>query len=1019
MPNPEQRPGPRPFRFAPPPVGPSHAVLRSRLLEVMAERFDRRVTVVQAGAGFGKSTLLAQAIGQNALDPHGIDVWLGCVPEDESAAHLRDGLAMALEADRRGADRDPAPLVESVWARAPSDVALILDDVHLVPGGSSAAGFLDELIASLPANGHVVLASRLPVPVALARLRASGAAVVVDEDALAFDPLEVAEFAAERGIDASVLATAEGWPALVELRAESGSAVADDFLWEEVLAAVEPARRAAFVQLARFSVVDDELAQVVTGWTGPAREVVRGIPLTTIDGESARVHDLWRQSPVVSRAPDRGVRAGAVLLQERGQFREAFDVLDEMDDADGVADLVGRLAATDLPELHPDDFGYVLKRLPSAVLATAEGATLRANMFLGVDGEAAADALELAAARFRAVDDGQGEARVLSQMLFVRAWNSDRAAMQSVIERLVDLTEAGIAEARWAVDLSDAYAALVVGEVERAVTIVRSTGLREQRGFRAVAGLIEATAHLEVGRPDLARPEVATALPHASGRLRASLQALLLEADLLLDFPDEHLVRARMAELEALTRSYGVAEPMAMVLTGFALVAAQYGWIDEARRYLAEGRLVAAGVGRRIDGSLAVAEAALLLLDGDEKKASDILGDAFAARPEGPRPDRSYLWSLPAVYLLVPAAREVLDGLDVGPTWGLAREVGRALVALRERGDPAPAGGLPWAAPATIRAVTPAVLLIDLVTAAIAAGADEAAFDVVPIDARPRLRELAAGDLDDLSTTARRLLMTRAAPARERIEIRALGPIELWRGGAPVSEPAWGRERVRSLLQLLVDQRRMARSRAAATLWPDLDGEAAGNNLRVNLNHLQKLLQPDRAADEPTRYLRTVDDHLEWIDSDQLTIDVDEFTGLVAAARAADERQVPAEALASYLAALDLYRGDYLVDAPSVSWGEFERVRLRGVFVAAAVRAGDLLLAAGHHDEAVGLAGRAIEAEPFTEAAYRLQARGLREQGDRAGAWRTLSTAIALLRDEGLEPEGETVRQHDDLARPM
>ena len=89
----------------------------------MAERFDRRVTVVQAGAGFGKSTLLAQAIGQNALDPHGIDVWLGCVPEDESAAHLRDGLAMALEADRRGADRDPAPLVESrcgPWCRPTS-----------------------------------------------------------------------------------------------------------------------------------------------------------------------------------------------------------------------------------------------------------------------------------------------------------------------------------------------------------------------------------------------------------------------------------------------------------------------------------------------------------------------------------------------------------------------------------------------------------------------------------------------------------------------------------------------------------------------------------------------------------------------------------------------------------------------------------------------------------------------------------------------------------------------------------
>ena len=193
-----------------------------------------------------------------------------------------------------------------------------------------------------------------------------------------------------------------------------------------------------------------------------------------------------------------------------------------------------------------------MKRLPSAVLATAEGATLRANMFLGVDGEAAADALELAAARFRAVDDGQGKARVLSQMLFVRAWNADRAAMLSVIERLVYLTEAGIAEAR-AVD-QDAYAALVVGEVERAVTIVRSTGLREQRGFRAVGGAHRGHRPPRGRSPGSGPPGGGDGLcPNRRADSCLSLQALLLEADLLLDFPDEHLVRARMAELEALT----------------------------------------------------------------------------------------------------------------------------------------------------------------------------------------------------------------------------------------------------------------------------------------------------------------------------------------------------------------------------------------------------------------------------------------------------------------------------------
>lgn len=124
---------------------------------------------------------------------------------------------------------------------------------------------------------------------------------------------------------------------------------------------------------------------------------------------------------------------------------------------------------------------------------------------------------------------------------------------------------------------------------------------------------------------------------------------------------------------------------------------------------------------------------------------------------------------------------------------------------------------------------------------------------------------------------------------------------------------------------------------------------------------------------------------------------------------------MPADAITAYLEAVRGYRGDYLQDAPTPEWGEFERVRLRGDFVNASVRAGELLLAAGATDEAIRLAVGAIGAEPFTENAYRLHARALREKGDRPGAWRVLTAAIELLRAEGLEPEAQTLRQHEDL----
>ncbi|HEY8058220.1 MAG TPA: hypothetical protein VID94_05690, partial [Acidimicrobiales bacterium] len=424
------------------------------MIEALAGRFERRVTVVQGGAGFGKSTLLAQAIEQNRLAPRGVDVWLGCVPADESADHLAGGLWAALALLGEGAGGgEPASVATAVWALAPTDVALILDDAHLVPDGSSGADYLADLVESLPTNGHVVLSSRHPVPLPLAKRRAAGTAVVLDEADLAFDADELDQFVAARGLDPSVVEAAAGWPAMVELRAGAGAAVADDFLWEEVLSQIEPERRAAFERIARFSVVDDELARAVTGEDASAQDLIRGIPLTTIDGGSVRVHDLWRQSLGPSPSPDPGVRAGAVLLQHRGQFREAFDILDQMHDRKGVADLVDRLAATGLPELHTDDFGYVLGRLPPALLATAQGATIRGYMCLGADGEAAANAFELAAERFREAGDGHGEASVLSQMLFVRSWNSDRDGMMAVLSRLVELAGAGVAAARTGVAL--------------------------------------------------------------------------------------------------------------------------------------------------------------------------------------------------------------------------------------------------------------------------------------------------------------------------------------------------------------------------------------------------------------------------------------------------------------------------------------------------------------------------------------------------------------------------------------
>src|SRR6516225_3283220 len=53
-------------------------ILRLRLVRLLEGRWDRPVTLLVAGPGFGKTTVLAQAVRANQVAPRGIDVWVSC-----------------------------------------------------------------------------------------------------------------------------------------------------------------------------------------------------------------------------------------------------------------------------------------------------------------------------------------------------------------------------------------------------------------------------------------------------------------------------------------------------------------------------------------------------------------------------------------------------------------------------------------------------------------------------------------------------------------------------------------------------------------------------------------------------------------------------------------------------------------------------------------------------------------------------------------------------------------------------
>src|SRR6266480_8019786 len=162
---------------------------RLRLVRQLEGRWDRPVTLLVAGPGFGKTTALAQAVRAHQAAPRGIDVWVSCEAAYEDPVCFATALLDAMSAGgrARGSGRRAAPgprdVVGALIRWAPLEVCLLLDDVHEIPAGSPGAAFLREVARTLPATAHLVLSGREAPDVPLARREATGEVIkIVDED---------------------------------------------------------------------------------------------------------------------------------------------------------------------------------------------------------------------------------------------------------------------------------------------------------------------------------------------------------------------------------------------------------------------------------------------------------------------------------------------------------------------------------------------------------------------------------------------------------------------------------------------------------------------------------------------------------------------------------------------------------------------------------------------------------------------------------------------------------------------
>lgn len=994
-----------PFRVRPPEL-PDGLVVRDRLLDELRHRFDRRLIVVRAGPGFGKTTLLTHAIVENALDPVGTDVWMQLFEQDRRPDHFVVGLANSLaSADLASLDPSSEPtldeVIEWVWAAAPRPIALVLDDVHLLDGSPSMV-LLAELCEYLPANAHLVLGTRTLPALPIRLLQARGQAVAIDESDLAFTAPERSAFVKIHRVAADVDNSLPSWPALAVLMSSVGRVASIEFLWDAVLGSLAPDRRHALGLLVEFESIDDDLVDVVVGSRWNAETLLDGLPLIESNDRGHRFHDLWRAA-LAGSIPEGELREalaiGAERLAERGELVRAVRCLK----AAGADDRLLRLAR---------DFG-----------AAPISAGLSATVCEALLGCLPVDARTGALGRYlRVITSWSFQSdHVLAEMrdifrLADRDGDRELAALAlwRGIQLVGDIDPAGLAGP----DVAD-----LVSSVRRyaddgwpmarcALALIISHGAEQRRDIPAALAAVDmfegldpaivqssvTSRFLALGHPERVPVTLEEVLAEGvSEPVRA--QAVWLRGDI--DPSDAWSIVADIPAAYARRNPPNVQVPLLGVLTTVALAA---GDLDGARRTADDALEFGRNLFPRPRLFAQVADAMVTLaVDGDAaatQRFASMVGDV----PLEPWPSWAYMGSLCAMRALLPNT-EWLDDVEFGPSLRTAVAAGRAVVALRSDLDAAPAAALPWRSVELLRVHVPPSMLCELALAVV----DELPASAGCLERIPGAMRWVRGLVDHphpaVRAAARRRTLGIAEPPSYGLSIETFGHFTIRRSdGVAVSDRVRG-GRVHQLVARLLLDRSPSRAAIAAHLWPDLDDKQASANLRVTLNTLLDAVEPDRRPGT-SWFIRTEDGRMS-LATDGIDVDLREFDSLAGAARDAERAGRPTVALKLHRDAFALYRGEFL---PGVVDDDIdhERLRLQTLAYNSGCRVGELLLAKGEPEEALRVTVDTISIDPYSERARRTEIRCHLALGSALAARSAAQSLRRDLGEHGVDPDRET-----------
>ncbi len=305
-------------------------VRRTDIVDRLVDDLHQKVTVIQAPAGYGKSTALLQWV---EADPVRRFAWVTLEEADNEPVLFWRYLLLAITALAPGfggrAEKlltQPQPDIDELVREVlnhtldlPGRFVLVLDDYHTITNPECHRS-LQYFIDHLPDSMHVALGTRSRPPLSFSKLEANGQLLSIDADSLRFSLLESKKAIENTGTGhsrddmISIHERCEGWPAGVYLcamtadplpstdRAPAGLDTVRSYLTEQMLDELPEDERSALTSWSILRYLNASVCDRVVGRSDSAN-VLHRLSTTNLllqplgaGGDWYRLHDLLRDA---------------------------------------------------------------------------------------------------------------------------------------------------------------------------------------------------------------------------------------------------------------------------------------------------------------------------------------------------------------------------------------------------------------------------------------------------------------------------------------------------------------------------------------------------------------------------------------------------------------------------------------------------------------------------------------------------------------------------------------------------